>query len=59
MMSNHSYQGVTFFSNAFFYILSLNFLGAQSRFPLYLLRRTPAQKDAVTIGAMVADSTRK
>jgi hypothetical protein len=28
MISNNQYQGVTSFSNAFFYILSLNFLGA-------------------------------
>jgi hypothetical protein len=51
MISNNQYQGVTSFSNAFFYILSVDFSGAVSRFPLNLLRRTPPQKDTVAIGA--------
>jgi hypothetical protein len=44
MVSNHSYQGVTNFSNAFFYILSLNFSEALSRFPIQSFTANAAAK---------------
>ena len=37
-------KGVAIFSNAFFYILSLNFLGAVSRFPLQSFPANAAAK---------------
>ena len=37
-------KGVAIFSNAFFYILSLNFLGAVSRFPIQSFTANAAAK---------------
>ena len=51
MISNNQYQGVTSFSNAFFYILSLNFQKPGTCYPLNLSRRTTAQKDIAAIRA--------
>jgi hypothetical protein len=44
MISNNQYQGVTSFSNAFFYILSVDFSGAVSRFPIQSFAANTATK---------------
>jgi hypothetical protein len=54
MICKNQNKGVAIFSNAFFYILSLNYLEAVSRFRLYLC--SCLTKDIGSIGASASNS---